>query len=76
MSEQRLTPKFKLEAVKQVTERGHLVAEVAARLGVSTHRLYKSVNAVCPGRSEQQSQERPEAKSKILRLRTKENGIS
>jgi len=31
---------FKIEAVKQVTERGHRVAEVAARLDVSQHSLY------------------------------------
>jgi transposase len=31
---------FKIEAVKQVTERGLLVAEVAARLGISTNSLY------------------------------------
>ena len=57
MSAQRFTPEFKEEAVKQVTERGHSVAEVAARLGVSTHSLYKWVKAVSPGRSEQQSQQ-------------------
>ena len=34
MSEQRFTPEFKEEAVKQVTERGYSVAEVAGRLGV------------------------------------------
>jgi transposase len=32
--------KFKIEAVKQVTERGHRVAEVSARLDVSQHSLY------------------------------------
>jgi len=31
---------FKVEAVRQVTECGHPVAEVAARLGVSTYSLY------------------------------------
>ena len=35
---------FKIEAVKQVTERGHTVADVSSRLGVSAHSLYKSVN--------------------------------
>lgn len=46
MSTQRFTPEFKEEAVKQVTERGYSVAEVAARLGVSSHSLYKWVKAV------------------------------
>jgi len=40
MSSKRYTEAFKVEAVKQVTERGHPVAEVAARLGVSIHSLY------------------------------------
>ncbi len=41
MSTQRFTPEFKDEAVRQVLERGCSVAEVGARLGVSTHSLYK-----------------------------------
>ncbi|AVF42620.1 hypothetical protein AL486_11055 [Pandoraea apista] len=32
---------FKEEAVRQIVERGHSVAEVSARLGVSVHSLYK-----------------------------------
>lgn len=43
MSTQRFTPEFKAEAVRQVIERGYSVAEIAARLGVSTHSLYKWV---------------------------------
>jgi transposase len=41
MSGKRYTEEFKMEAVKQVTERGHPVAEVASRLGVTTHSLYQ-----------------------------------
>ena len=70
MSAQRFTPEFKEEAVKQVTEKGPSVAEVAVRLGMSTHNLYKWVKAVSPDRSEQQSQELFEARSDILRLRS------
>lgn len=40
MSAKRYTEKFKVEAVRQVTDRGHPVAEVAKRLGVTTHSLY------------------------------------
>ena len=40
MSSKRYTEEFKVEAVKQVTERGHAVADVAGRLGVSIHSLY------------------------------------
>jgi len=36
----RFTEEFKLEAIKQITERHYTVAEVSARLGVSTHSLY------------------------------------
>ncbi len=32
---------FKIDAVKQITERGYSVAEVSKRLGVSTHSLYQ-----------------------------------
>lgn len=52
-----------------MTERGYSVPEVAARIGVSTHSMYKWVKAVSPDKSEQQSKELPEAKSEILRLR-------
>ncbi|MDT1026728.1 MULTISPECIES: IS3 family transposase [Pseudomonas aeruginosa group] len=69
MSTQRFTPEFKAEAVRQVIERGYTVAEIAARLGVSTHSLYKWVKAVTPDKSEKQASELLEAKSEILRLR-------
>ncbi|MFN8754714.1 MAG: transposase, partial [Burkholderiales bacterium] len=40
MSGKRYTEEFKIEAVKQVTERGYSTANVAARLGISIHSLY------------------------------------
>jgi transposase len=40
MSGKRYTDEFKIEAVRQVTDRGFKVAEVAERLGVTTHSLY------------------------------------
>lgn len=40
MSKQHFTEEFKIEAVRQITERGHSVADVSNRLGVSTHSLY------------------------------------
>lgn len=43
MSGKRYPEESKIEAVKQITERGHPAAEVAARLGVSAHRLYQWV---------------------------------
>jgi len=36
----RYTEEFKIEAVKQVTERGYSVQDVAERLGVTTKSLY------------------------------------
>jgi len=42
----RYTDEFKSEAVKQITERGHEVADVAQRLGVSTKSLYKWRQAI------------------------------
>jgi len=69
VSTQRFTPEFKEEAVKQVRERGYSVPEVASRLGVSAHSLYKWVKAISPDKSEQHTKELLEAKSEILRLR-------
>lgn len=40
MSGTRYTAEFKAEAVKQVTERGYGVVEVAKRLGISDKSLY------------------------------------
>lgn len=40
MSGNRYTEEFKIEAVKQVSERGYSVHDVARRLGVSPHSLY------------------------------------
>jgi transposase len=40
MTSKRYTEEFKIEAVKQVTDRGYSVIEVAERLGMTTHSLY------------------------------------
>ncbi|GFE61802.1 transposase [Geobacter sp. AOG2] len=40
MSDKRYTDEFKQEAIKQITERGHSVADVASRLGVTAFSLY------------------------------------
>ena len=39
MSSKRYTEEFKIEAVKQITERGYSTSSVASRLGVTTHSL-------------------------------------
>lgn len=69
MSTPRFTPEFKDEAVRQITERGYLVAEVSARLGVSAHSLYKWVSAFKPDKTDQQANALIAAISEILRLR-------
>ena len=43
---------LKIEAVKQVTEKGHSVAEVAARLGTTTHSLYAWIKRYDPQQEE------------------------
>ena len=40
MSGKRYPEEFKIEAVKQVTDRGYKVGEVASRLGVTTKSLH------------------------------------
>ena len=40
MKGKRYSEEFKKEAVKQVTDRGYSVAEVAERLGTTSHSLY------------------------------------
>jgi transposase len=69
MSNQRYTPEFKDEAVRQVLDKGYTVPTVAERLGVSAHSLYKWVNAVKPSDHESQANELIEVKSEVLRLR-------
>ena len=41
MGRERYTEEFRREAIRQVTENGHAVKEVAERLGVSTYSLYE-----------------------------------
>ena len=40
MSNNRYSEEFRVEAIRQVVERGHSVAEVASRLGITTNSLY------------------------------------
>jgi transposase len=40
MGQGNFTEDFKLDAIKQIAERGHTDADVSKRLGVSTHSLY------------------------------------
>lgn len=69
MSNQRYSPEFKDEAVRQIVDRGYSVAEVSERLGVSAHSLYKWVKAVKPDKTDEQAAELIEARSEVLKLR-------
>jgi transposase len=40
MSGERYTDEFNIEAVRQITEHGRRMAEVAQRLGITSHSLY------------------------------------
>ncbi|WP_169729160.1 IS3 family transposase [Congregibacter litoralis] len=48
MSNKRYPEEFKREAVRQITDRGYSVADVASRLGVTTHSLYAWVKKYGP----------------------------
>ena len=48
MNNKRYPEEFKVEAVKQVTIGGHRVADVAKRLGTSTHSLYAWIKRYGP----------------------------
>jgi transposase len=70
MSNQRFSPEFKDEAVRQIVDRGYSVSEVSERLGVSAHSLYKWVKAVKPDKTDEQASALIEARSEVMRLRS------
>jgi transposase len=70
MSNQRFSPEFKDEAVRQIIDRGYSVAEVSERLGVSAHSLYKWVKAIKPDKTDEQAAALIEARSEILKLKS------
>ncbi len=70
MSNQRYSPEFKDEAVRQVIDRGYSISEVAENLGVSQHSLYKWVKACRPLSEQSKDNELIEAKKEILQLRS------
>lgn len=46
MSGKRYPEEFKIEAVKQVVDRGHSIASVATRLDITMHSLYAWVKSM------------------------------
>lgn len=69
MSNQRFSPEFKDEAVRQIVDRGYSVAEVSERLGVSAHSLYKWIKAIKPDKTDEQDVALIESRSEVLKLR-------
>ncbi len=67
MSSKRYPEEFKIEAVKQVTEKGHSVADVAARLGTTSHSLYAWVKRYGPNSSQYQAQSDESAEIRRLK---------
>ncbi|MEH6669510.1 MULTISPECIES: IS3 family transposase [Halopseudomonas] len=71
MSNPRYTEEFKIEAVKQVADRGHSVAEVAARLGVSAHSLYQWLKRYDKPTAQRQQDDDLQAENRRLKAELK-----
>lgn len=71
MSGKRYTEEFKIEAVKQVTERGYPVSEVASRLGVTTHSLYEWVKRYGMSEAERDTVKSQDAEIRRLKAEIK-----
>lgn len=71
MRRQRYTEEFKIEAVKQVTERGHPVTEVAARLGVSGYSLYQWMKRYAKPAEQRQQDDALQAENRRLKAELK-----
>ena len=66
MSGKRYPEEFKIEAVKQIVDRGYSVADVAKRLDVTTHSLYAWLRKYGPDAKEHNT--KTEADAEIRRL--------
>ncbi len=71
MSNHHYPEEFKIEAVKQVTERGFPVAEVAARLGKSVHSLYAWIKRYSEPQEKRQQEDDQQAELRRLRAELK-----
>ncbi|HHA2302519.1 IS3 family transposase [Enterobacter asburiae] len=66
MSGKRYPEEFKIEAVKQVIDRGHSVSSVATRLDITTHSLYAWIKKYGPDSST--NKEQSDAQAEIRRI--------
>lgn len=71
MSRKRYPEEFKVEAVKQVVDRGHSVADVASRLGMTTHSLYAWIKKFGPDSTEHKAKADEAAEIKRLKKELK-----
>ena len=71
MSRQRYPEEFKIEAVKQVTEKGNPVADVAQRLGMSVHSLYSWIKLYSKPQEQRQQDDEQQAELRKLRAELK-----
>lgn len=71
MSSKRYTEEFKIEAVKQVTDRGHSAPDVAKRLGISQPTLYQWIKKYSLPEAERLAQESQMAEIRRLKAELK-----
>ena len=67
MSRKRYPDEFKMEAVKQVIDRGHSVADVAGGLGITTHSLYAWIKKYGPDSAEHNAKTDDQVESRRLK---------
>lgn len=67
MSGKRYTEEFKIEAVKQVMDRGYSVSSVSRRLGISTKSLYDWIKCFGDPRSQHNQLSNQEHEIRILK---------
>ena len=67
MSSKRYTEEFRIEAVKQVTERGYSASEVAKRLGVNSNSIYNWLKKY--GQGSQRAAQDDDQQAELRRLR-------
>ena len=71
MNNNRYNDEFRIEAVRQVVERGHSVGEVAIRFGVTTHSLYAWKKKYGPDSAEDQAKVAEQAEIRQLKKELK-----
>ena len=74
MSSKRYPEEFKIEAVRQATDRGHSVAQVAYRPGATTHSLYAWIRKFGP--DSEQHQAKTDDLAEIRRLQKELNRVT